>query len=293
MPVSSIALAQWERLHSPYKLPQSLKSFLSITNGVSLRWDAKWGGPDTETDKTIPIGALLFNSLQDIVPLPLQLDPDGDAAAAICAAFDEVATSDPSLGIKPGTAALQQARWAAFDLDTSCACGRVALFYVLGDAQPQVWFQDLACHWHFLAASFADYFRLAVMHLGLPNWPYIFTPAGLDTASEQWFRYIASDRLIIDMENRREQGRALGGGASRDEERVAGGAARRPLDLESVEKQSSSKKTKKVEAKPTKMGGGSSAAPGNPRAAKDVRGSASTAHARLKSAGGSGGSARS
>jgi hypothetical protein len=37
----------------------------------------------------------------------------------------------------------------------------VALFYVLGDAQPQVWFQDLACHWHFLAASFADYFRSA------------------------------------------------------------------------------------------------------------------------------------
>jgi hypothetical protein len=34
-----------------------------------------------------------------------------------------------------------------------------ALFYVVSDAQPQVWFQDLACHWHYLAASFADYFR--------------------------------------------------------------------------------------------------------------------------------------
>jgi hypothetical protein len=75
-----------------------------------------------------------------------------------------------------------------------------ALFYVVSDAQPQVWFQDLACHWHFLAASFADFFRsvlplisnllqflfvamllwrptsrrpplrISVMHLGLPNW---------------------------------------------------------------------------------------------------------------------------
>ena len=36
---------------------------------------------------------------------------------------------------------------------------RPALFYVVSDAQPQVWFQDLACHWHFLAASFADFFR--------------------------------------------------------------------------------------------------------------------------------------
>ena len=46
-----------------------------------------------------------------------------------------------------------------FDLDASCPCGKVALFYVLGDSNPQVWFQDLACCWHFLAASFADFFR--------------------------------------------------------------------------------------------------------------------------------------
>jgi hypothetical protein len=164
---------------------------------------------------------------QDILPVPLQLDADGgtlryfanrailtpsagDSAANICSAVDDLAASDLSFGIKPGAALLFQSKWAAFDLDSSCTCGRVALFYAVAETQPQVWFQDLACQWHFLAASFADYFRcvslmpsplhtavvlgillsvavamrvvcltlsrrslfrrLLVMHLGLPNW---------------------------------------------------------------------------------------------------------------------------
>ena len=104
---------------------------------MSLRWDAKWGGPDAESDKSISIGVMVLNglqvcltaqvvarkhvtknSMQDIVPLPLQLEadgnplislpghnptpvsipPPGDAGAAICAALDELATSDPSMG---------------------------------------------------------------------------------------------------------------------------------------------------------------------------------------------------
>jgi hypothetical protein len=66
-------------------------------------------------------------------------------------------------GLKPGAAALYRPLWAAFDLDASCTCGKVALFYVVSDSDPQVWFQDLGCHWHFLAASYADFFRFVTV----------------------------------------------------------------------------------------------------------------------------------
>jgi len=39
----------------------------------------------------------------------------------------------------------------------------------------QVWFQDLGRKWFFVSKCFIDYFRLLVMHLGLPNWHYAFT----------------------------------------------------------------------------------------------------------------------
>ena len=104
----------------------------------------------------------------------------GDSAAAICAALDELAASDAGLGTAAAAkittnlrchslplplqasspaaplcsspsgqvsaqdhAKLQRLRApAVFDLDASCPCGRVALFYLLGDSNPQVWFQD-------------------------------------------------------------------------------------------------------------------------------------------------------
>lgn len=147
-------------------------------------------------------------------------------------------------------------------------------------------------------------------------------------------RYIASDRLIIDMESRccarqrvvarlmltlacarREQGRGWGVSGGREDER-SGCVQRRPLDLESVEKQyvraccawrgaaadrprvlpmpslmigfppfflplrrrSAAKKTKKVEAAKNAKSGG---VVGSARA-KDVRGGAGAGQLRVK-----------
>ena len=61
-----------------------------------------------------------------------------------------------------------------------CLC----IFLSPGPTDPQVWFQDLSGCWHFIAKSFTDYFRLMVMHLGIPNWHYIFTDIGLDKQTE-------------------------------------------------------------------------------------------------------------
>lgn len=71
-----------------------------------------------------------------------------------------------------------------FDLDTSCIAGNVALSFHESDEEPQVWFRDKSCSWYFIAASFTDYFRLMIMHLGLPSWQYAFTDVGLDPVSK-------------------------------------------------------------------------------------------------------------
>ena len=45
--------------------------------------------------------------------------------------------------------------------------------------EPQVWFLDKAFEWHFLAANFPTYFRMMLVHLGLPLWQMRFTSMGL------------------------------------------------------------------------------------------------------------------
>lgn len=44
-----------------------------------------------------------------------------------------------------------------------------------------------------------------IMHLGIPNWQYAFTKAGLDPQTLHWFRFLIPERLAIDIENRRTQ----------------------------------------------------------------------------------------
>ena len=63
----------------------------------------------------------------------------------------------------------------------------------------------MSCSWFFIANTFTDYFRLMIMHLGLPHWQYAFTQVGLDPQSLQWFRFLSPERLAIDIENRKNQ----------------------------------------------------------------------------------------
>jgi len=91
----------------------------------------------------------------------------------------------------------------AFEIDSEVKDGRLAIIYRGTHSKPQIWFQDLSCNWFFLANSFTDYFRLMIMHLGIPNWQYAFTKAGLDPQTLQWFRFLIPERLAIDIENRR------------------------------------------------------------------------------------------
>ncbi|XP_072353336.1 tubulin polyglutamylase complex subunit 2 isoform X2 [Scyliorhinus torazame] len=51
----------------------------------------------------------------------------------------------------------------------------------------EIWFLDRALYWHFLSDTFTAYYRLMLVHLGLPQWQYALTKYGISPQAKQWF----------------------------------------------------------------------------------------------------------
>jgi tubulin polyglutamylase complex subunit 2 len=64
---------------------------------------------------------------------------------------------------------------------------------------PCIWFLDRSLQWHWLTDSFISYYRLLVLHLGLPEWQCVFTTTGLSSGAKRWFNLLAPDRLMTDL----------------------------------------------------------------------------------------------
>ncbi|KAL1527702.1 hypothetical protein AB1Y20_009088 [Prymnesium parvum] len=169
-PATQADITLWEENHPPVQLPDDLKSFFYLTDGLELCWDL-W-----QNSSHLPLGSMHINSLSELQPVPEDVF------------FNDLGTLDEDL-----PPALTASGLRAFDLDNTCDSGRVCIF--LGKGQPQVWFQDNSCSWSFIASSFTDFFRLVVLNLGLPRWQHAYTEAGLDPAAKQWFKLLAPARL--------------------------------------------------------------------------------------------------
>ncbi len=222
-------ITAWEQDNAPYSLPNDYKAFLLISNGLLLRWHIR------HHDSEFPLGCLHLNKLASVQPIARN-DEDSDDEVEEQFLLDTHNSSNntiteneinhfdnirinksehhnhhtPSRKIKRGPRSLIRRTLkrlpresAAFDIDNTCTGGTVAFFYSSKDNfdNPQVWFQDMSCKWFFIANTFTDYFRLMIMHLGLPCWQYAFTEVGLDPVSQQWFRFLSPERLAIDIDN--------------------------------------------------------------------------------------------
>lgn len=72
-----------------------------------------------------------------------------------------------------------------FELDACQNAGKVCLVYTERQKEElfkleesSIWFLDRSYCWHFLAESFSKYFRMMLVHLGLPQWQFLFTSMG-------------------------------------------------------------------------------------------------------------------
>ncbi|XP_071498810.1 tubulin polyglutamylase complex subunit 2-like [Diadema antillarum] len=188
-------LTSWEQRNA-CTLPDDLKSFYQMTDGMLLTWSVKLDGETVQ-----PIGRMELNPIKEVTkiagdkiarrtnPSLADLDYDSD---------DEMAEDAPPRFD-------HQSR--IFELDPCQGCGHVCLVYRntkqgAPAEHAEVWFLDSALRWHFLSTSFSQYFRLMMVHMGLPQWQYAFTDIGLSPLSKQWFNIYGPHRLQVDSDLR-------------------------------------------------------------------------------------------
>ena len=167
------ALSAWESAHQ--QLPDDVRAFYLMSDGLSICWDVVAHGREI-----VPLGSIAINSLLQLNPV----EPGvlRDERGALRHELPAPAASASAVG--------------AFDLDLTCETGRVLLVLGLeGPRRAQVWFQDASCMLSRVSCTFSEYFRLLVLHLGLPRWQYAYTDTGLDPTCRQWLRLLAPDRL--------------------------------------------------------------------------------------------------
>ncbi|KAL9654007.1 hypothetical protein ABK040_014216 [Willaertia magna] len=175
-PATLSQIIQWENNHGNLTLPSELRSFLLYSNGFLLKWKIVLGG-----EKEIQLGYMYIHSLEKLVEVKVRSENntvEQDTNSPFHTVF-ELSNSSPQSG------------------------GRVCLVYKENPISPtaatEIWYQDLAMNWWFVSKTFVEYFRLMVLHLGLPHWQMIFTDAGLPSITKQWIRFLSPQRLSIDL----------------------------------------------------------------------------------------------
>ncbi|BFY98652.1 hypothetical protein BsWGS_01692 [Bradybaena similaris] len=181
------AISMWEQKHS-LLLPVDLRNFFLTTNGFHLTWSVKM------ENAVIPVGVMHINSVGQLQRLEN--------------ALSEGTHTQPSLwdleieDQKDEKKAPSFVESKIFELDPCDRFGKVCLVYsgAPKDYITKIWFLDRSLRWHYICDTFLAYYRLMLMHLGLPHWQFAFTDIGLPPYAKQWYNMYAPVRLEVDAE---------------------------------------------------------------------------------------------
>lgn len=191
-PATSAEITAWERT-TRCVLPEDLQSFYLTHNGLTLTWNYLYN------DSIVSLGRVAIRSLshlQQLVPTtsshPSSLQPS----------LMDLDREEEEEGAHAWRPSFQSCR--LFSLDHCPSCGHTCLVYRTPTeegalaTESSVWLLDLSLSWHFLSPSFSDYLRLAVVHLGLRQWPYALTSNQLSPQHQRWFHMFIPKRLEVD-----------------------------------------------------------------------------------------------
>ncbi|GFO31556.1 tubulin polyglutamylase complex subunit 2-like [Plakobranchus ocellatus] len=186
-PAERAAILMWEQKHS-LLMPEDLKNFFMTSNGFHLTWSVKM------ENSTIPVGAMQLNSVGQMLRLE---NGSGEGTHVQPSLWDLDMDNEIS-----GRKAPSFVDSRIFELDPCDGNGKVCLVFneVQQDFMTEIWYLDRSLRWHYICDSFLAYFRLMLMHLGLPHWQLAFTDIGLPPLSKQWFNMYAPIRLEVDIE---------------------------------------------------------------------------------------------
>jgi len=179
---SSDAFTHWEEKNL-CQLPDDLKKFYTMSDGLEIRWSSKAGNTNA-----LPmfIGKMYINSLNDLTRItstgskPMIVDELNDFAENDSPRFNSHA-------------------WQIFELDPCDGQGRVCLVYN-SHRDVSIWFLDRSLQFYRLASTFTDYYRLLLLHCGLPYWHYKYTDYGIPPYILHWY-YIIIPSLLISHSN--------------------------------------------------------------------------------------------
>ncbi|XP_069678771.1 tubulin polyglutamylase complex subunit 2-like [Periplaneta americana] len=196
LPCERMLLTAWEQRHC-CALPEDMRQFYMSTDGFKLIWNYEYAG------EVLPIGNMKLNSMSELRRLA-GVKSMGDAECPTLLDIEVCSEQDdprqrPNFGVK----------CKIFELDACQGIGKVCLVYMdksecesdLKREDPKIWLLDRSFEWHYLAADFTQYFRMMLVHQGLPQWQFKFTPMGLTPWAEQMFVLIAPHLLQSDVNN--------------------------------------------------------------------------------------------
>ncbi|XP_050402952.1 tubulin polyglutamylase complex subunit 2 isoform X1 [Patella vulgata] len=205
----------WEQRNACL-LPEDLKNFYLSSNGFDLTWCVQIDNSE------LPVGRMHIHPITQVTKL--NVTPSNSHIHPSLADLETESDDEETNGRdKPRLCGSS----GIFELDDCGGFGKVCLvvkkktvlqtspsiesenpsdnedeYTCSGITEPKVeiWFMDRSIRWHFVADSFCAYYRLMLMHLGLPQWQYAFTDIGLSLQTKQWFNMYAPIRLEVDLE---------------------------------------------------------------------------------------------
>ncbi|CAK8672794.1 unnamed protein product [Clavelina lepadiformis] len=195
-PAERHKIIAWEQRNT-CMLPEDLKNFYLTTNGLLLTWKVN------VNETSYPLGRMEVNSIEDLTKISITASTSSMSNNISLADVDYNSDSDDNEYSSEHSPPHFDGRSRIFELDPCNGFGKVCLVYLkatpgLPAQSTEIWFLDRSLTWSFLAANFSTYYRLMLMHVGLPQWQYAFTEVGLNPKAKEWFNLYAPVRLHLD-----------------------------------------------------------------------------------------------
>ncbi|XP_078407463.1 tubulin polyglutamylase complex subunit 2 isoform X2 [Cetorhinus maximus] len=164
-------------------LPEDLRNFYQMTDGFLMTWSIKFDGNNMQ------LGTMVINSISTLCRLgtsSIYSLPNAPTLDDLENDTDDEGKEEPLE--KPHF----NSQCRIFELDCCNGNGKVCLVYKniqsgVVSSHAEIWFLDRALYWHFLTDTFTAYYRLMLVHLGLPQWQYALTKYGISPQAKQWF----------------------------------------------------------------------------------------------------------
>lgn len=125
--MAEVTIGKWEEENAPFKMPDDFKAFLQISDGLSLNWKIR------KNDMQFNLGMMHLNKLREIKRIR-------DDKFRFASMVDEDDSSEDETIVSNEENKVPGENIGAFDIDSKCRNGRLALIYKTQDSKPQIWF---------------------------------------------------------------------------------------------------------------------------------------------------------